>query len=174
MSYSQKYCLVSFSHPVEVGAEFKMTDWPLHITLADIFAVNLNSELVKSLEGLLITQPPVAVVAGKEATLGEAKVVLLNKNESLINLHIKLIDLLTSHGAVFNSPGYTKDGFLPHCTIQKDQRLHDEDKLTIDTVSLVDMFPDGNWQQRKVVHVFNVRKFDSDPIDSAAVSQHNR
>lgn len=155
MPYSQKYCLVSFIQPVSIGAEFNMNDWPLHITLVDVFAIERDNTSIESkISKLLSSQPPVDTRASEEATLGTTEVVLLEKAESLINLHIHLVDLLKENGAIFNSPEFTREGFLPHCTIQKTERLHARDEVTIDAIALVDMFPNGQWQQRKVINSF--------------------
>lgn len=42
MIYSQRYALVAFFEPLEVDVEFEMSDWPLHVTLADVFSINWN------------------------------------------------------------------------------------------------------------------------------------
>lgn len=157
MVYSQKYCIVAFNHPIAIGTEFHMTDWPAHITLADIFAINLTSEFVQGLVNLLAAEPSFTAVARDETVLGTAHVVLIAKHNPLIKLHTHLIDLLTSHGATFNTPERVKAGFLPHCTIQKGERLHMGDQVDIYTVSLVDMFPEENWQQRKVLYNFKMK-----------------
>ena len=49
MNYSQKYTLVTFIKPLEVGASFDMVDWPLHITLADVFAIDLSTDIERQL-----------------------------------------------------------------------------------------------------------------------------
>ena len=134
-----------------------MTDWPLHITLADVFAINLGSDLVKKLKELFSDERPVITAANKDAVLGEAKVVLLEKNDKIKNLHQHLVDLLESNGAVFNNPEFTKEGFLPHCTIQKDERLNLGDKIIINEITLVDMFPNNNWKKRKVLYSFKLK-----------------
>lgn len=158
MQYSQKYTLVSFIKPVDEGAEFAMVDWPPHVTIADIFAIDrLNSAIDSKLGTLLGSQSQVISHATSDVTLGIAAVVLIDKNDALTQLHSRVIKLLASNGAVFNNPEFTYAGFLPHCTIQKTGRLHTDDPVAIDTVSLIDMFPDGNWQRRKVLRTFALR-----------------
>jgi len=116
MQYSQKYSLVAFLNPQEVGVAFDMTDWPLHITLADVFAIDRKGTGIDDkLHTLLATQSPVEITATHEAVLGTTPVVLVEKAEQLINLHNRIIDLLESCDAVFNSPEFTRDGFLPRC-----------------------------------------------------------
>lgn len=158
MTYSQKYSLVSFLHPIDISTEFNMVDWPLHVTLADVFAIDLNSTNIETkLAELLSVKASINTAAKEEATLGTTKVVLLHKTDELVNLHLSIVDLLESNGGVFNSPEFTKEGFLPHCTIQKTARLNFGDKVDVDTISLVDMFPNGDWQQRKVIATFKLK-----------------
>ena len=78
MNYSQKYTLVAFLKPLEVGAEFHMADWPLHITLADVFAIDLSPSLEQQLTELLASQPPVKLSVGEDATLGTTNVALVS------------------------------------------------------------------------------------------------
>ncbi|HEY5805959.1 MAG TPA: 2'-5' RNA ligase family protein [Candidatus Saccharimonadales bacterium] len=157
MPYSQKYCLVSFISPANISTEFDTADWPLHVTLADVFATDRAGTTIEAkLAEMLAAQPPVATVAGKETTLGTTSVVLLDKNKALLELHDHLITLLEANGAVFNAPEFTREGFLPHCTVQRTGRLQNGDRLKIDTIALVDMFPDNNWQRRKVISIFKL------------------
>ena len=158
MSYSQKYCLVSFINPIETGTVFDMVDWPLHVTLADVFAIDLRSTNIEAkLEKLLSFQHSVKTVAGNEATLGTTEVILLHKTKELAILHASLIDLLEENSAQFNTPEFTRGGFVPHCTIQKVERLLMGDEVIIRNIALVDMFPNENWQQRKIINIFRLQ-----------------
>lgn len=94
-SYSQKYALVSFINPAAPGAEFSMEDWPLHITLADVFAINLRgTHIEEKLATFFSNQDRMQVSAGEEATLGTAEVVLIEPTNELAKLHTSIIDLL--------------------------------------------------------------------------------
>jgi len=157
VTYSQKYCLVYFTDDIAVGTEFDMADWPLHITLADVFAASLSeTDFATELDTTLKKLAPVTTKAIHEAKLGDCEVVLVKRTPDLQALHVKLIDLLEANGAVFNVPGFVRDGFLPHSTIQKAGRLYKDDPVTIDSIALVDMFPDNNWQRRKVLRIFKL------------------
>lgn len=158
MRYSQKYCIVSFIQPIPQGTQFSMSNWPLHITLADVFAIDTDAtNIEQALSSLLSRHTVLNVSVNKEATLGTTDVVLLSENLGLLDLHIDIVTLLESFGAKFNTPEFTRDGFLPHCTIQKTERLHPGDKITINQASLIDMFPNDNWQQRRVLTNFNLQ-----------------
>lgn len=159
MPYSQKYTLVHFTPPVQPGTSFHMSDWPVHVTLADVFAVDRRGvALDQKVADLLVDTQPVETTAHKDDVLGTTPVVLLDKTTSLVMLHMAIVTLLERNGATFNTPEFTKDGFLPHSTIQKSGRLHIGDTVTIDSVSLVDMFPGGDWKQRHVLATFPMKR----------------
>lgn len=158
MSYSQKYCLVSFIQPCADGTEFNMTDWPLHLTLADAFSINLKSTRIESkLAKLLSNKQAFTILADKETILGNTKVMLINNCDDLSALHNHVVDLLETNGATFNTPKFVRDGFLPHCTVQKSARLYLGDEIKVHSVALIDMFPDQNWQQRKVIRTYKLK-----------------
>ncbi len=135
-----------------------MTDWPLHVTLADVFAIDLRKTKIEAkLEKLLSSHHPIKTLAGIEATLGTTEVILLDKTKELDALHSSTVDLLEDNGAQFNTPEFTRGGFVPHCTIQKVERLLMGDEVIIRNIALVDMFPNENWQQRKIINIFRLQ-----------------
>ena len=154
MKYSQKYTLVVFLEPIEVGATFDMADWPLHITIADVFAIDLNSQVNQQLSKLAAQQERLSLSVGDDAVLGITKVVLINSDNNLQGLHENIIDLLNQYGAKFNTPEFTRKGFIAHSTIQKTGRLKKGDKIDIASISIVDMLVGGDWQKRKVLDSF--------------------
>ncbi|RYF29002.1 MAG: hypothetical protein EOO17_03240 [Chloroflexi bacterium] len=155
MIYSQKYSLVHFIEPLEIGVQFHMSEWPLHTTLADVFAIDpQGADFERLLASKFIGYPPVRTAATADSILGTTRVVLLDKTKELLNLHDNVINLLEQNGAVFNTPEFNKEGFIPHSTIQNSERLDIGQKVIIDSLSLIDMFPDGDWQQRKVLFTF--------------------
>lgn len=159
MTYSQKYALVHFISPVEDGVQFHMSDWLLHTTLADVFAVARHeTEIDKKLATLLAQIEAVETNAMGDSVLGTAQVVLLDKTPLLTKLHTDIVSLLEENGATFNNPEFTRNGFLPHSTVQKNGRLQEGDKVAVDSISLVDMFPDNDWEHRRVLATFKMKK----------------
>jgi 2'-5' RNA ligase len=158
MVYTQKYTLVHFISPVDAGTQFYMSSWPLHTTLADVFAIDrsasrIDDKLSIFCKGII----DVKTVGLHDSVLGTTAVTILEKNSQLLQLHSELIHLLQRNGAKFNNPEFNNKGFIPHCTIQKNERLKIGQEMTINSVSLVDMFPSGDWQKRKVLATFNFK-----------------
>ena len=134
-----------------------MSEWPLHITIADVYAIDRKQQVIDDkLQKLLQSMHPVKTYATGDTTLGTTEVTLVEKSEPLQKLHMKIVDLLIENGAEFNAPEFTGEGFLPHVTIQSSDRLHRNNAVVIDTLSLIDMYPDADWKQRRVLKTFSL------------------
>lgn len=132
-----------------------MKDWPLHLTVADVFSLyKENTKIVSKFEELLSGVKPIKLTSEKESLLGTAPVILFKHSHDIYRLHIKLVDLLVDNGAVFNSPEFTRAGFIAHSTIQHKNRLELDKEYLLDSLSLVDMFPDEDWEKRRVINTF--------------------
>ncbi len=149
--FTQKWSLITLLEPIEEGIEFFWKDWPLHVTLAGVFAVDWAATgLFEKLSMVLASQKPVVVEAEEESYWGannEYHMMQLQKTPEIMALHNKIIEILKKSGAVFNEPQYVGDGFVPHSTLQKHARLHVGDVVRINGVTLVDMFPHGDGYQ---------------------------
>lgn len=132
-----------------------MQDWPLHVTLADVFAIHGSSDnLLRDLEKHFGSYRPVHARVIDEAWFGENKdiqVRLLDRTDELQALHEKTLETLDRHGATFNNPEYMREGFKPHSTVQKDDQLHIGDTVTFDSITLIDLFPNENPYRRRIL-----------------------
>lgn len=159
----QKYVLIHILEPVANNTQFSMYDWPLHVTISPRFAVDIEQKgFDADLSNLITDQKPVTTIVNKDASFGkdsQVHVSLLELTPQLFELHNELLDLLESYGAVFDEPKYSRSGYLPHVTVQKSGRVFEGDTITIDSLTLVDMFPDQDIKQRKVLKNY---KFKND------------
>lgn len=153
--FVQKYTIVQILEEIDDGHEYSSSNWPLHVTIADTFAVDWEKDnLLGRLEALLAKQKIVITKATSNEFLGpdkQTKVTLLEINEELLELHNHVINLLRSAGAVFNDPQFTGAGFLPHATVQPQSHLNKGDVVTFAGLSLIDMFPNSDPYRRKVI-----------------------
>lgn len=151
----QKYTIVKFLENVEENYEFPATDWPLHMTIAGVFAVDWEStDLLQKLKNLLSKQKPIVVVADKDDYFGEQKqtqVTILGMTPELRQLHFDIVALLENSSAGFHESQYLGDGFKAHVTVQKQGRLHKGDEVIVDELSIVDMFASKEIGRRKVL-----------------------
>jgi 2'-5' RNA ligase len=155
---TQKYTIVQLLEDRQEGDEYAPSDWPLHVTLSDIFAIDHDiNDVFLQLAELLSTIKPTDVTAGHDAYFGADKrtqVTLLAMNEELIALHQDVIALLKCNGATFNTPQYIETGFRAHATVRPHARLYYGDKVRFDALSVIDLFPDKNPNKRKILKTF--------------------
>lgn len=152
--FTQKWAIVSLFDSVDEGTVFHYTDFPLHLTLAGVFAINkTGQELVQELTQLLHQQGSFPIKATRNDLFGPDKniaVTRIEENPNIIALHRLIHSWLTDSGAAYNSPQYQGEGFLPHSTFQKSGRLAKDQEKLITSVSLIDLYPNKDGYQRKI------------------------
>ncbi|HET6746897.1 MAG TPA: 2'-5' RNA ligase family protein [Candidatus Saccharimonadales bacterium] len=160
--FSQKYAIIAPLEALEVGTEFPSSGWPLHITLADTFAIKRQeTDFDSKLQTLLANQKVVTVTVGDDEFFGpekQTRVALLIPNEELRALHYTIVHLLKQEGATFNNPEYNEGGFRPHSTVQAHARLNKDERVTISSLCLIDMFPNDDPYQRRVLTKVNLHQ----------------
>ena len=147
--------MITILEPVADGSEYAATGWPLHVTIADTFAIDLvGTDLLSRLTELLSHQPIVETTAADDeyfGTKGQTQVTMLDMSPDLIKLHLDVFNLLISCGAVFNDPQYQAAGYRAHVTVQPHVRLNQGGVVVLNNLCLIDMFPGGNPQRRQLV-----------------------
>lgn len=159
---TQKYTIVHLINDLPDGYKYSMFNWPLHVTLADVFSIERDpADLLVELDKMLSSNLPIQSKVMGEEWFGEDKsvhVLLLNKTEELQKLHDSILRVLERYGVKFNSPQYTKEGFKPHSTVQKNEQLQLHESVTFDSVTLIDMFPEEDPLQRRVLGTIHFQK----------------
>lgn len=145
---------------IEEGSQFPADAFPLHITLLGVFAVDEDGQtLAEMLADELRDQKPVHITVGQKIMLGphnEVDAMSIVKTDELMSLHQRLYRLTLSAGAVFNDPQYQEDNYLPHSTILKGHGLDEGAEFDLTSLSLIDLYPDNDGRQRKVVKTFEL------------------
>ena len=149
--FTQKYTIVSFIDHQPDGHEFLMEDWPPHMTLADVFAIEGAPEnLMKDLEAAVAPFLALEVKAIGEEWFGEDHsigVQLFERTPALEQLHSAILGTLKLYGVIFNNPEYAGEGFKPHMALSPEAAT----RVMIDSVSFIDMFPGNDPRQRRVL-----------------------
>lgn len=157
----QKYVIVKFLEPVADGTEFDAKHWPLHVTLASNFVIDRKGVgLFEKLTTLASTEKGITATAGQDDSFGPQKqvhVTTLVMTPALKQLHTHIIALLKDLGATFDEPQYQEAGYRAHATVQIDNRLHEHDVVTIDELTVVDMFPHSDIERRKTMQTFRLQ-----------------
>ena len=152
---TQKYVLAYIINNFPNGYEYSAEDWPLHVTLADVFAIDGDpKDLINGLTKRLSSRQQVESKIVGEEWFGQDKgvhVSLLDRTEELQELHETLLKVLSNYDVKFNNPEYINEGFRPHSTIQKNERFEINDIVTLDSVTLIDMFPNEDPYRRKIL-----------------------
>lgn len=158
MKYSQKWSLVCFSNQVQIGTEFDWKNWPQHVSIASVFAVEWSDELLQSLKQIVENCSVFATTVVDEAYWGkngEYHCSLLEKSPEILRLHNNIHTLLVTYGATFNEPDHHGIGFVPHSTKQQNIKPAVGDHLQLTSLSIIDMFPHKDHLKRRVTHTFN-------------------
>ena len=160
--FTQKYTIIQLLEDVPEDAQFFWRDWPLHSTVVDVFAIDWDvPTMTKRLEGLLASHAEATTVAEEDEFFGPGKqtqVVLLRKTDSLVKLHHNVVEMLERGGLKLNNPQFAREGFLPHSTVQKHGRLNKGDTVVFSALTIIDMFPEGDPYQRKVMKTIKLAK----------------
>lgn len=154
MKFAQKYTIVQLLENVPEGVEYDWRDWPLHVTMADIFAIDWDvATMMAKMSELLADQPQFTSVAKGGFCLGDKgmPVMLLEPRKELKQLHFDVINMLEPGNVRLNTPQYIKEGWLPHSTIQRYAGLKPGDIVTFKALTLIDMFPNQNGYRRKII-----------------------
>lgn len=153
--FTQKYAIIQLLEEAPEGMEFSASDWPLHVTLVDVFASDWSSqEMAERLTTLLTGRTPATATARDDTYFGPSQdvpVTLLDRADSLAKLHGDVYALLERGGLKMNNPQFALTGFQPHATVQEHAALKKGDTVVFDALTIIDMFPGEDPYMRKVL-----------------------
>ena len=161
MGFTQKYTIISPIDVVYEGQSFRSEEWPIHITIADTFAISCIDDYLLNEFQVMNKKSAIKVVANYETYFGENKdvrVMIFKNSEALLQCHHEIIQKLEKLGAIFNNPEYNNDGFKAHITQRKSNTIAPGAQLELKTLAVIDMFPDKDPYQRKVMKIINIGK----------------
>ena len=159
--FTQKYTIICLLEDIEEGASFASSNWPLHTTLVDTFAIDWSLETLQNkIFEVAREQDSISTKGVGDEYFGpdnEVHVILLEKNEDLKTIHYALLQKLKEGNLRLNDPQYSEDGYLPHSTVQKHRQVEAGGAVSINNLALIDMFPNEDPYQRKVLKIFNLK-----------------
>lgn len=72
LQFTQKYAIIQLFEDMPVGTEFSSSNWPLHSTIADTFAIDWDAlTMIEKLTELLKNYPQATSVAEDDRFFGE-------------------------------------------------------------------------------------------------------
>lgn len=153
-TFTQKWAIIALLENAEEGSEFYYTDFPMHLTLAGVFAVDKSAkQLANELANVLAGQQQIEIEADEKAMFGPNKdieVMKVKKDPDLMQLYQLIYEWLQDSGVRYNSPEYQGEGYAPHSTFQKTGSLSQGEKRMLQSVSLIDLYPNRDGYQRKI------------------------
>ena len=142
------------------GFTFGATEWPLHITIASLFSTAWSSrETIDHLGTLLEGQRPVNTSALRHDNWGTEKnvaVTVMDTTPQLRQLHTDIVTFLQESGATFYEK-FLFEKYDAHSTVQQHDKLEVGTDIVIDSVTLIDMFPDNNGYKRRLLGTIDFR-----------------
>ena len=158
--FTQKYTIIQLFKDIPEGTQFSASNWPLHVTIADTFAIDWDvPTMVEKLTQLLSSRTSATSVVENDRFFGDqrqVRVALLKKTDDLVKLHQDIIKVLERGGWKPNDPQFAKEGFLPHSTVQKHTRLNKGDEVIFNALTIIDMFHGENPYQRRVIKTIKI------------------
>ncbi|MHC6178183.1 2'-5' RNA ligase family protein [Glutamicibacter endophyticus] len=156
--------MVVFVEPVTEGGMFPREDWPLHITLLRFDLPSTAEDGSDPVRRLVEDATPAVCRAlgaqlrvGPEAWFGRHESILVNLVEPdprLQELHETIAgQVLALHGRIA-SQRHTLEAYRPHITHHDGRRRHAGQLLELDRVALVDMAPEGDHSQRRILKLW--------------------
>jgi hypothetical protein len=143
--------------PLAAGDEFTVADWPLHVTLVEPFATDLDAAVVAGiLGGVLGGAGAVRATAGDEAMFGRRRdvpVTLLVDGGRLAALRDLVLAALGRAGV---DVARSLLEFRPHVTHKHHGRLRTGERVDLRTVALIDMRPPEGAHHRRVIDAWRL------------------
>jgi 2'-5' RNA ligase len=153
---SQKYVIAYFIEPVEPKYNFSCKEWPLHVTLLPNFIVSDSlDELIDKLDEISHSISPFSIQVGDDENFGpngEVLVSLIKPEADILSLHNKLLVITKSYK--FDTPQYIGKGYRPHATKQLNNELVSGKKYLVESMTLVDMYPNDDIERREAIMTF--------------------
>lgn len=157
MRARHNFCFVQLLDPFPEDNMFSKNQWPHHITLAGVFALNSDYErIISETQQLTTKTKPFDVKVASYGELGwgeeRIRVALLERAALSVQLHEELVNILQTDGAVFKQPSPLGEEFNPHISNHGQlERFAVGAVIQISQVSLVDLAPGGDKTLRKVL-----------------------
>jgi 2'-5' RNA ligase len=149
-----RYVAVLPLAPLEVGAEFTVADWPLHLTLVEPFETRTPSaRLVSALSDVARAARAIGATAGEDAMFGarrDVPVSLIRDGGEIRMLREHVVAAFAPLGLDLE---HIRPDFRPHVTVKRHGRLHPGDRVRFDRIALIDMHPSSGAHHREVVGV---------------------
>lgn len=152
-----RYVVVAPLMSMAVGDSFVTREWPLHVTVIQVFASDATpAEIGRRLAAVCAGASPITVVAGDVEDFGPSRtipVTVIEPSADLDALHAACVAAVAGLGPVYENPEYMGAGYRPHVTVKRHGRVSAGDVLELRQIAVVDMEPGQRDGGREVLAV---------------------
>jgi 2'-5' RNA ligase len=152
-----RYVVVAPLVPMAAGDRFITREWPLHVTIVQVFAsASTSAQVGRRLEALAAGSAPLTVTADVDEQFGPSHtipVTVIAPTLELHALHAACVAELDDLAPEYENPEYMGPGFRPHVTVKRHERINAGDVLELRQLALVDMNPGQPEGGREVLSV---------------------
>lgn len=134
--------------PLVTGARFSFRDWPLHVTVVQVFEASITQSIERMSR---FEYPAFTVTAGDDEGFGPSggiPVTVLEPSPQLSALHVSLTDALQP--LELENPEFAGENYRAHVTIKQHGRVRSGDRIHLSQLALVDLTP---GRQREVLAI---------------------
>lgn len=153
-----RYVVVAPLTPMAVGDRFITREWPLHVTLVQVFTSEAGlAEIGLRLAAVANGSPAITVVAGDDENFGPSQtipVTVIEPSVALDELHAACVAAIEELGPVYENPEFMGSGYRPHVTVKRQRRVLAGDVAELRQIAVVDMEPGQRDGGRGVLAVF--------------------
>jgi 2'-5' RNA ligase len=150
----RRLAVCSFLELQPEDATFRASEIPLHVTIVGTFAFDSGTDAVVAAMGSVTHRLPVTARAGGDDLFGpnrDVPVTVVTDFGGIRDLHNALFDELRPLGCELEEPLFARHGFRPHITWVPGSQVEPGQVITLDSLSLIDLRPDGDPALRRVV-----------------------
>jgi 2'-5' RNA ligase len=152
---TQRYVIIKLLEQLKEGDEFSPENYPLHITIVPSFQLErMDDDLLGKIQRLCDNLKAFTLTAEQDDFFGpnrEVHVTTMVMNDEIRRLHNKLVGILADAGAIFDEPQYMFENYHAHATVQTAIRLHSNDSVAVEDITIIDKLPSGNPYKRKLL-----------------------
>lgn len=148
-----RFVLVLPLHPLVVDGAFTVAQWPLHLTLVEPFETDVEVDALNAaLAPVAAGARPIPAEVGEDAMFGPRKNILVSlvrtDGDALPALRAAAMAALRERAVDL---GHTRTDYRPHVTAKQHGRVHEGDRLVLDSVALVRLRPPETSHHGRIV-----------------------
>ncbi|MEV1129955.1 2'-5' RNA ligase family protein [Agromyces sp. NPDC049794] len=139
--------------PLVADDTFTVAQWPLHVTLVEPFETEVDVDALQAaIAPVAADAAPITADVGADAMFGPRRNILVSliddDGAALLALRAAAMAALRERAIDL---GHTRTDYRPHVTAKQHGRVHEGDRLVLDSVALVRLRPPETSHHGRIV-----------------------